>query len=530
MAAAEAAAIVDRGDDEKGPGLITPELRKKIESCHSLPSPPGVATKIIELANDPEVDIARIADVLALDPAITAKILRIANSPMYARQRKTENLKQALMVIGLNATISLALSFSLLKSWRSSDQAGGLDYPLYWRRALLGATASHVLARVIGIKDGEELFLACLIQDIGVMALDHAVPEIYAGLGPEQGRQAALIEREQERLGVDHAAVSGWLLEKWQFPERTQQVVAASHDPDQLGKQSANAVFARCVNLASMIAELFLDTSGARGFAELAQRAQSYFEIDKEGLGELLAEIGRMIPDAESIFETEILSATRSETILAEAREVLMLRNLQALRDVDQLKTSAESLEERTRRLEESNKRDPLTNLFNRTYLDSYLKDAFQLSNKTDTPLSIAFADLDKFKSVNDTYGHAMGDQILVTTANILKANVRGADVVARYGGEEFILVFPHTEYPLLKTICERIVRAFRETRHDVGTRRDLNVTISIGMATHNDGRQFKGVEELLKAADKALYTAKLQGRNRSVPFDLVANSQLAYM
>ena len=107
---------------------------------------------------------------------------------------------------------------------------------------------------------------------------------------------------------------------------------------------------------------------------------------------------------------------------------------------------------------------------------------------------------------------------------------MRGADVVARYGGEEFILVFPQTEYPLLKTICERIVRAFRETRHDVGPKRDLNLTISIGMATHNDGRQFKSVEEPLKAADKALYTAKLQRRNRSVPFDLVANSQLAYM
>ena len=82
-----------QNNDKRGPVLITPELRKKIESCHNLPSPPGVATKIIELANDPEVDIARIADVLALDPAITAKILRIANSPMYARQRKTENLQ-----------------------------------------------------------------------------------------------------------------------------------------------------------------------------------------------------------------------------------------------------------------------------------------------------------------------------------------------------------------------------------------------------------------------------------------------------
>ena len=66
-----------------------------------------------------------------------------------------------------------------------------------------------------------------------------------------------------------------------------------------------------------------------------------------------------------------------------------------------------------------------------------------------------------------------MGDQILVATANILKANVRAADVVARYGGEEFMLVFPHTDYGLFKTICERIVRAFQETRHDVGVKRD---------------------------------------------------------
>jgi len=510
--------------------LLTPELRKRIESCNNLPTPPGVATKIIRLANDPEADMGRIAEVLALDPAITAKILRIANSPMYARQRKTENLRQALMVIGLNATISLALSFSLLKSWQGDGHHGGLDYPLYWRRALLSATASHVLARVIGVKDGEELFLACLIQDIGLMALDRAIPDLYDGLGASQVRQAVLIEREQERLGVDHAAVSGWLLDKWQFPERTQHVVAASHEPDKLTKQSPNGMFARCVALASAIAEVFLDSSGEPGFADLAQRAEGYFDIDKEGLGELLTEIGKMIPDAESIFETEILSAARSEEILDEARDALMLRSLQALQAVDTLKSSTESLEHRTKRLEESNKRDPLTNLFNRAYLDEFLREAFDRSCKDDTALSVAFADLDKFKTVNDTFGHAMGDQILVTTANILKANVRAADVVARYGGEEFILVFPHTEHPLLKTICERIVRAFRETRHDVGTKRDLNVTISIGMATHNDGRRFRSIEEFLKAADKALYTAKLQGRNRSVPFDLVANSQLAYM
>jgi diguanylate cyclase (GGDEF)-like protein len=509
--------------------LLTAELRKRIESCNNLPSPPGVATKIIRLANDPDADMAKISEVLALDPAITAKILRIANSPMYARQRKTENLRQALMVVGLNATISLALSFSLLKSWQS-DTSGGLDYPLYWRRALLAATASHVIARVIGVKDGEELFLACLIQDIGVMALDRAVPGLYDGLGESQNRHSAWIECERAALGVDHAEVTAWLLERWRFPDRTRQVIAASHDPEGIPKQHANGVFTRCVALASAVADVFLGDRGERGFVQLADAASRYFDIDKATLGELLNEIGTMIPNAESIFETEILSTARSEEILEEARDTLMLRSLHVLQVVDDLKHNTDSLEERTKRLEESNKRDPLTNLFNRGYLDGFLVDAYDASGRTDTPLSIAFADLDKFKSVNDTFGHAMGDQILVTTANILKANVRAADVVARYGGEEFILVFPNTEYALLKTICERIVRAFRETRHDVGVKRDLNVTISIGMATHNDGRKFPSVDEFLKAADKALYTAKLQGRNRSVPFDLVASSQLAYM
>jgi diguanylate cyclase (GGDEF)-like protein len=512
------------------PDLLTKELKKQLENCNHLPSPPGVASKIIELANDPEADMARIADVLALDPAITAKILRIANSPMYARQRKTENLRQALMVIGLNATISLALSFSLLKSWHRKDETGGLDYPLYWRRALLAATASHALARTIGVKDGEELFLACLIQDIGMMALDRTVPGLYEGLGADQIRQTALIARERERLGVDHAVVSGWLLDRWQFPERTQQVVAASHDPETIPKQSPNGVFARCTALAGMIAEVFLDETGERSFQNLAECAERYLGIDKNVLGDLLDEIRQMIPDAESVFEAEILNARSAEKILEEAREALMLRNLHALQAVDHLRQSTESLEQRTRRLEESNKRDPLTNLYNRAYLDRFLADAFADCNKIGGPMSVAFADLDRFKSINDTFGHAMGDQILVTTANILKANVRAADVVARYGGEEFMIVFPSTEYGLLKTICERIVRAFQETRHDVGSKRDLAVTISIGMATHNEGRVFRSVEELLKAADKALYTAKLQGRNRSVPFDLVADSQLAYM
>lgn len=507
--------------------MISQELRKKLEACRNLPTPPGVAAQIIALANDPEADMNRIAKVLATDPAITTKILRIANSPMYALQRKTENLRQALVVLGLNATISLALSFSLLKSWRRQEPATGIDYPLYWRRALLAATASQVLARAVGVKDAEELLLCSLIQDVGMMALDRSIPDLYGGLGAQQAHQDAVIAHELDRIGVDHAAVGGWLLERWNFPDRIQTAVAGSHRPEIVPKQAPHALFTRCVAVASHIAEVFVDETGERRFGGLAAAAQTHLGIDRERLGELLNDVASVVPDAETVFQTELLGAA-SDVILDEAREALMLRNLKALQTVDHLKGQAQSLEYRTRALEESSRRDPLTGLFNRSYLDAFLAEAFRMANSGSTPLSVAFADLDRFKLVNDTFGHASGDQILVTTANILKATVRSTDVVARYGGEEFILVFPETDYRLVKTICERIVKAFQQTRHDVGSKRDLSVTISVGMATHNDGRAFDAPADLIDAADKALYTAKLRGRNCSVPFDAIAGAQLA--
>ena len=506
---------------------MTPELQAQLESCKSLPTPPGVATQIVQLANDPEADMNRISQVLAMDPAITTKILRIANSPMYAQQRKTENLRQAVVVLGLNATLSLALSFSLLKSWQDEATGSSLDYPLFWRRQLLSATVTRVLATALGVREAEELFLAALIQDVGMLALDRTVPDLYAAL-ETQVHEQDMVTQELERLGSDHAEIGGWLLEKWHFPERIQQAVAASHDPGRIASDHEYGTFVRCVALSSLIAEVFICDQGDRPFEALAAAAEKYVHMDRERLGEVLEEVGAMIPEAEGVFETKFLVNSTGESILDDAKEALMLRNLRALQQVDNLQTTADSLASRAAQAEEISRRDGLTGLFNRRYLDEFLGEAFEKATESGKPLSIAFADLDKFKQVNDTFGHQIGDQILETTANILKASVRADDVVARYGGEEFILVLPGTDFTLVKAICERIVVSFQETRHDVGSGEELVVTISMGMATHGDKHTFMSVEEFVRAADKALYTAKLQGRNRSVPFDIAAMRKVA--
>ena len=97
---------------------MTPELDAQLRSLVNFPSPPGVASHIIQLAQDPNIEMGKVAKAIGMDPALSTKVLRIANSPLYAQRRRSENLRQALIVLGLNATLTLALSFSLVKSLR----------------------------------------------------------------------------------------------------------------------------------------------------------------------------------------------------------------------------------------------------------------------------------------------------------------------------------------------------------------------------------------------------------------------------
>jgi diguanylate cyclase (GGDEF)-like protein len=221
-----------------------------------------------------------------------------------------------------------------------------------------------------------------------------------------------------------------------------------------------------------------------------------------------------------------LLAKQHPELILEQAREVLMLRSLHALREINTLR-AAQSSSSRALELEEETRRDALTGVYNRAYLDQFLGREFENSTRHKWPLSVAFADLDKFKSINDNFGHQAGDRILQATARILRGNTRETDLIARYGGEEFVVVLPATDAETARTICERIVMAFRNTGHVIGSDH-ATVTISIGCATHGSQTLFNNVTDFVNAADQALYTAKVRGRNRSVPFDRQLSGALA--
>ncbi|WP_274424183.1 PleD family two-component system response regulator [Chelativorans sp. YIM 93263] len=159
---------------------------------------------------------------------------------------------------------------------------------------------------------------------------------------------------------------------------------------------------------------------------------------------------------------------------------------------------------------------DPLTGLYNRRYLDSHLENLFDRAMARKQPLSIMLADIDRFKDINDTWGHDGGDAVLKEFADRLRKNLRGIDLVCRFGGEEFVIVMPNTALAVAKKVAERIRSQIAENPFPAGEGKpSINVTSSLGVAAVK--QESDTVKDLLKRADVALYEAKTRGRNRVV-------------
>ncbi len=301
---------------------IQPELEVLLEKTTNLPSLPGVALKIVQLTNDPYTTIDDVAEALEKDPALAVKILRVVNSAVYPTRSEIESLRQAIVIIGLAATQSLALSFSLLGSLQN-DPSGGLDYPLYWRRSLLAGCAARRLGELVGERDLEALFLAALLQDIGMLVLTRMKRDFYAGLNGRQLDHQALMAFEKQQIGCDHALVGGWLLRQWNFHKRTILAVELSHGSFAADPDDNQAKFRRCVGLSGRVADLLLADGDERHYDLAVRYAHSNLNIDAEQFDALLQRVLKLIPALESLFDTRLLEREKLAMIESMAREAL---------------------------------------------------------------------------------------------------------------------------------------------------------------------------------------------------------------
>lgn len=502
------------------------DFENRLKAQVDFPSPSRVALEIIALARDPDIEMAKVAAAIGRDPAMTAKILRIANSAFYAQRRPSQNLRQALVIIGLNAALTLALSFSLVSSMRVFRPAG-IDYPRYWRRSLLAATAARAFAEATKAGHPEDIFLAGILQDIAVLALDRVTRDFYAKL-PQPATHADWIAHEIKELGHDHAMYTGMMLKAWNLPERISKPIEFSHSPHLLSGDTDDGRFARCLALGSDLAEAVLASERTTAVAALAGRADSLISMDKEQFNEVVARILKLIPETEELYETSIIDAEDAENLLAEARELLAVRNLHALQEISALQATTGVLLTRTEEAEDASRRDDLTGVLNRPWLDRLLDREFTQAVVFGRDLSIAYVDIDRFKTVNEKLGAEVGDRVLRSCAKVLQACVRGSDLVARYSGEEFMVVLPGADRDIAKQVAQRMITALAETDHDPEATH-ARITVSIGVVTYTSKQRFPSALSFLEAADHALYAAKLTGRNRFECFeDLSATGRSA--
>ena len=194
----------------------------------------------------------------------------------------------------------------------------------------------------------------------------------------------------------------------------------------------------------------------------------------------------------------------------ARVRAMLRIKRLQ-----DELDLKNRELEVANKRLRKLSITDGLTELFNHRHVHELLHDEWERSLRSGEPVGVAMLDLDRFKSINDTYGHPTGDVILYETARIIRETAREIDMVGRYGGEEFIAILPNTSEEDAAKFAER-VREQVESHVYRDEANEIRMTVSCGVAS----APVAGVdspEALLKSADAALYVAKESGRNRVV-------------
>jgi diguanylate cyclase (GGDEF)-like protein len=165
---------------------------------------------------------------------------------------------------------------------------------------------------------------------------------------------------------------------------------------------------------------------------------------------------------------------------------------------------------------------DALTGVKNRRFFDQRLQEEISRAVRHGGELTCLLLDLDRFKQVNDTYGHPSGDRVLIEAAEIMRSQLRGTDVLARYGGEEFAALLIQSDLRRALEIAERIRAAIAQHKFKAGDQTPLEITVSIGAATleHRPEELSQSCSRLLGNADQALYAAKDGGRNRVVPYE----------
>lgn len=266
--------------------MSQPSLADIVSHIHSLPAMPAVALELLQTLSGSDPDVDALASRIARDQAITARVLRVANSPFYGLQMRVGSIHDAIVVLGFSAVRSLVLTSAVVTTL-PAGKCAGFSADRFWRHVLGTAVAAQALARPLRRKP-ESLFIAGLLHDIGRLVMLSANPEGFARvIQIAAERDCHLVDVEAEIFGCDHTAVGAAIAQHWNFPADIVEALAFHHNPAQTAPGSLAAI----IHYADGIAKA-LDLEGAENtqMARLQPAAIDALGLDWQTLTAVLAE------------------------------------------------------------------------------------------------------------------------------------------------------------------------------------------------------------------------------------------------
>lgn len=400
-------------------------------------------------------------------------------------------------------------------------------YNDYWTQSVVQAVTAETLAEYSQGSQQSEYFLAGLLCDLGRLAMLKTIGEDYLPVleAATEGQQG-LCQLEQEMISLDHVEVGVRLMENWNLPEALVAGVRMHHAPaDQLQDEAGEGEDAQlivAVAVAAAVGDYFCSECKGPALERLRELTTRFYAFDETKLDDFLARTRERIGQAGDMFRVNVGDIGDPTDLMALANEHLAqlamrehVANTQATAQRDEAERQKIELASQNEQLQKRVLHDPLTKIYTRQFFDETLTKEVSRSARYGSSIGVLFADVDRFKQLNDNYGHQFGDEVLIRVADTISEALRSSDLLARYGGEEFVVLAIEPTEKGLHKVAERI-RERIESEVIEFQGQPISVTISIGAVHALPGRRDVDFDKRLVAeADAAMYDSKENGRNQ---------------
>lgn len=212
--------------------MLSPEeIRERVKTIIQLPALPTLALEVVELVDNPKTSAQQLGRLISADQALTAKVLKIANSPFYGFPKKISTVDFAIIVLGFDALKEIVISIALVSSLQKKADHY-FNTTLFWEHSIATGTIARRLARDIGYRVTGEVFVAGLLHDMGISVLNkYFTSDFHRIIDIVNETELSFLEAEESVLGASHAEIGSWLGERWNLPDHLVEAIYFHHQP-----------------------------------------------------------------------------------------------------------------------------------------------------------------------------------------------------------------------------------------------------------------------------------------------------------